>query len=615
MALKRLLVIVALVGCSEAADEKPPPRSPPPPSPPPVVHVEPPPPPPPPCERVEDVRFFVSPSTPIAGQPLRIVAVSDTPHEASLVVESVASARRGGPPWSWIGEIAAPEETSYTAKLVAHGCELASRTVSIAQASSPPASPKHGGWTTENEWSHDLENLYSAWIERLFDAPENERPTWDELHDVLRDRERNFLFDYLGAGEDSVDPPVLRPDCADLPYVLRAYFASKLHLPFGVARCSLGALGRPPRCTPTIVTNEDPPPRAGKTFGGFVRATISTRVHSGFARVPLDDERSDYYPVPLTWESLRPGTVYADPYGHVFLLVKRLPQNAQRGGILFVVDGQPDGTVARKRFWRGNFLYADDKTLGGPGWKRFRPLSREGDRLVRWSDHAIEESPEYGDVSREQGSLSTEEFFDAMDDVLSPHPLDARRKELELVAALEEQIKTRVDSVDMGREWLAGAPPPARMPGLKDLFETTGTWEDFSTPSRDFRLLVAIDFVSSFPESFARRPARYAMPAGESVPEVEHELSSLLERELAARTIAYPRTDGSSFTLSLAEVLARKASLEVAYNPNDCPEVRWGAEQGSDEEATCRARAPADQQRHMDELRPWFHERRRPPRT
>ena len=36
---------------------------------------------------------------------------------------------------------------------------------------------------------------------------------------------------------------VLRPDCADLPYFLRAYFAFKMGLPFGFSKCSRGGGG------------------------------------------------------------------------------------------------------------------------------------------------------------------------------------------------------------------------------------------------------------------------------------------------------------------------------------------------------------------------------------
>ena len=36
---------------------------------------------------------------------------------------------------------------------------------------------------------------------------------------------------------------VLRPDCADLPYFLRAYFAFKMGLPFGFSKCTRGGGG------------------------------------------------------------------------------------------------------------------------------------------------------------------------------------------------------------------------------------------------------------------------------------------------------------------------------------------------------------------------------------
>ena len=56
------------------------------------------------------------------------------------------------------------------------------------------------------------------------------------------------------------------------------------------------------------------------------------------------------------------------------------------------------------------------------------------------------------------------------------------------------------------------------MPAGPSIFETTGAWEDFATPSRDLRLLIAIDVVRGFPDRVARRPNRYAMPAGRASP-------------------------------------------------------------------------------------------------
>jgi hypothetical protein len=52
----------------------------------------------------------------------------------------------------------------------------------------------------------------------------------------------------------------------------------------------------------------------------------------------------------------------------------------------------------------------------------------------------------------------------------------------------------------------------------------------------------------------------------------------------------------------------------MAYNPNDCPEARWGAAKGTPEMAPCKRGASSDQRRKMDRVKDWFHERKRPSR-
>jgi hypothetical protein len=52
----------------------------------------------------------------------------------------------------------------------------------------------------------------------------------------------------------------------------------------------------------------------------------------------------------------------------------------------------------------------------------------------------------------------------------------------------------------------------------------------------------------------------------------------------------------------------------MAYNVNDCVEMRWGAADKSDEASTCKRRASQGQRAKMTQYRAWFHERRRPPR-
>jgi hypothetical protein len=121
-----------------------------------------------------------------------------------------------------------------------------------------------------------------------------------------------------------------------------------------------------------------------------------------------------------------------------------------------------------------------------------------------------------------------------------------------------------------------------------------------------------MDVVRGFPDRVARRPDRYAMPENKSVAEVKTELESVLSSELSVRKFSYTRSDGSAWSLALKDVIDRAADLEMAYNLNDCVELRWGAPEESEEASTCKRHASSAQRAKMMEYRTWFHERRRP---
>ena len=385
-------------------------------------------------------------------------------------------------------------------------------------------------------------------------------------------------------------------------------------------------LSKEPRPAPRLGRSQPIAQRASAAggagrLGSRLRSVTMCARTSPTASIPgpgeraATDDNTDYYPVPLNEETLRPGTVYADPYGHILVLARRVSQTDGAAGVFLAVDGQPDGTVARKRFWRGNFLFAQDPALGSPGFKRFRPIVRDKNGgLRRLTNAEIAKNPQYGDFSLDQSQIGIEGFYDRMDDVMSPAPLDPLRAMKEAITSLEEQVKARVTSVENGRKFQTSGRGDAEMPDGPSIFETTGAWEDFATPSRDLRLLIAIDVVRGFPDRVARRPERYAMPKEKSVADVKAELESVLASELSARKFSYPRSDGSAWTLALKDVIDRAAALEMAYNLNDCVELRWGAPDKSEEAATCRRHAPAGQRAKMTDYRAWFHERRRPPR-
>ena len=576
------------------------------------------------CKDAAGITVLPSPIAPWKGVPLRVLFVSEKPLAGELaliapggVVAARSHRRNGGPPYFWYAEVNAPAAGTWQVKFARErappGCGTVTRDIAVRAVKPPPPHATPGSvWPLHNSWNRATENLYSAWIEKLFDAPLDQQPSWPALDKVLRDRSRNFLFDYLGLREDQARL-IIRPDCADFPYFLRAYFSFKLGLPFGYSSCTRGFGGHPPKCTgwSNVLRAGGEQPGLVATFGRYLH-TLADGVQSGNGRTLASDNNTDLYPVPLTQDTLRPGTVYADPYGHFLTLVRRVPQVGEGAGIFLAADAEPDGTVTRKRYWRGNFLFVHDPKLGSPGFKRFRPIVREKNgTLRRLSNREIAKDPQYGDFSLEQSKLAMQDFYDRMDDVMSPAPLDPVRAMKEAITSLEEQVQARVTAVELGRKYQNGHGEVA-MPNGASIFETTGPWEDFSTPARDFRLLIAIDFVRGFPERVARRANRYVMPAGKSVADVKAELQQVLAAEVAKRTFSYTRSDGSAWKLSLKDVLARAGDLEMGYNPNDCVELRWGAAARSQEAATCKRHAPQAQRAKMVKYRGWFQSRHWP---
>ncbi|QJD31003.1 hypothetical protein [Methylococcus geothermalis] len=563
------------------------------------------------CEpTVPGASIRILPRVPLPGEPLKMLAVSADAPIRSLSVRApdgnelpLEAESRGGPPWSLAAEIDRAARGNY--RVEARGADGALACLDLSVGSGAAA----GG---AGRWDRATEAFFSAWIETLFDYPLDESVNLPSLKPVLTDPSRNFLYDYFGAGEDRHIPS--DPDCADLPYYLRAYFAWKVGLPMAYRSCSRGSASQPPRCGAAIIADVFARgPVAPGVFTGVIRKVMDT-VHSGSARTGLHDSATDFYPVPLKREYLWPGTVYADPYGHVLVIAKWVPQSANRNGMLLAVDAQPDNSISRKRFWEGTFLFADDVRGAGPGFKAFRPLVSASAPVRIPGNAALTASALTAPFSDEQGELSPEDFYADMGRLINPQGLDPLQAYEAMFEALMEQLETRVASVDNGEAYFRKhARAVIAMPSGSAVFETIGPWEDYSTPSRDMRLIIALNVMSQLPEQVVRHPELFVLH-GQSPSEVKARLERLDSERLRDAHIVYHRSDGSPWQLSLAEVFARRKALEVAYNPNDCAEVRWGAERGTEEYSTCTRHAPADQVARMEQYRPWFREARRPPR-
>jgi hypothetical protein len=486
-------------------------------------------------------------------------------------------------------------------------------------------------WSVVRNWSRAEEALYSGWIREMFHAPRGDELAFARLDEVTSNPDRNLLYDHFGWAEDSSRTKglKLKPDCADTPYFMRAYFAWKRGLPFVYRHCSSGDQTSPPKCGKprSILEPPDLPTKMPEDWNELTQvARFFPRslgeVHTGNGRVSWSDDENDFYGLALTRKALRPGAVFADPYGHVLSLVEFVDPEGTLPGVLYAVDGQPDGSITRKRFWEGNFLWNPDPALGGSGFKAFRPLVvkyEDGGQIIEsMTDPQIAKSADYGDVSRAQAKLDANKFYDTMDRIITPSVRDPFVAQEEMVRALSEAAKVRVTSVNNAEAYFAEHPDAVvEMPEGAEIFDAAGPWEDFSTPSRDLRLLIAMDVVNHFDDKVARQPEAFGTTSGPTMDDLRGRLAQERKRLLASDELAfsYKRTDGSTKKLTLADLVTRATAFEAVYNPNDCVEFRWGAPPGSAELATCARHAPDDQRQRMETYRAWFRDRKRPPRA
>lgn len=563
------------------------------------------------CRQGETARIWTAPLMARPGERLEIVAIATDGALTELAVTDAAGRRvdlaatpGGGPPWSLRMTIPAALRGSY--RIEARRDARVAACTEILVGGAP-------GTRGSGEWDPAVQALFAVWVERLFDAPPEQALSFPSLEPLLRDPSRNFLHDYLAAGEDARLPA--EPDCADLPYFLRAYFAWKLGLPVAWRACNRGSATAAPRCDPAQIDRTFVGTAASAAAFRTVSRRIIDRVTSGGGRTALGDEATDFYPVPLERTALWPGTVYADPFGHTLMIVKWVPQTGERGGLLLAVDAQPDNSVARKRFWEGNFLFAQTPSAG-PGFKAYRAPLSAGAKGA-WRQPANREldgrtgGPPY---SAEQAGLAPGEFYARLERLINPRGLDPVAAYGATLDALMEQLETRVRSVANGEEYLRAHPGTVvAMPKGPAIFETTGLWEDYATPSRDMRVLIALRVLADLPARIRQHPELFVL-RGESAASAAERVERLHAQRIRERFITYTRSDGTPWQLSLAEIYARRAGLEVAYNPNDCVERRWGAAPGTPDIATCRRQAPAGQRTRMEEYRPWFRDARRPPR-
>jgi hypothetical protein len=397
-----------------------------------------------------------------------------------------------------------------------------------------------------------------------------------------------------------------RSDCADLPYVLRFYYAWHRGLPFSYI-ADVSPRGRASDIRYSPRGNEIEARRDILTGADAldILDTLRDAVSSASYRIHPELEEpyeSDFYSPALAPKSIRPGTVIYDPNGHLAIIWK-----VESDGRLRYIDAHPDNSLTRG-FYDQRFVRASPGM--GAGFKNWRPVRLEG--AMRRDDGALlgghvrhARNDEIADFSLAQffgtGArprldsdwkdgrfiLNGEAmgYYDYVRAKMAGGSLrfDPVREVADMVNSNCADLSYRADAVNLALEaGLQNQNEPDRLP--VNIYGSEGDWEDYSTPSRDARLKTAFKELRDAAERFMTLYQAHDSRLVYQGTDLAQDMLSAYDRAASACTVGYTRSDGSPVSFGYEE--AGRRLFRMSFDPYQCVERRWGAQ--GDELSTCR---------------------------
>ncbi len=409
-------------------------------------------------------------------------------------------------------------------------------------------------WIAKQQWNDSYEAEFAEWVEHLF------AKKGSTLAACLKNPAANTLY------SDEDKNRSLYSDCADLPYVLRAYFSYKKKLPFSFTYSISG--GR--------YTNGNTPGtrRSFLNYSSFSKLAkaLTNNVHSGFFRFFWTMEKTDTYLAKINRDSVVPGVVYYDPNGHVLVVSK-----VDADGTVWFVDGHPDNSLTSKRF--GEYLSRGSCKQGG-GFRRWRHQEASSNGQFSLTSN---QASKFFDSAQSQ--CQAKYHVDGFD--LNYHQwvkrmlssgsakIDPLKELSQQLAALHNELLARVESIKTAvSKGIPQKPHPASLP--YNIYGATGEWESYSTPGRDARLKAqireAFNFINLSVAKVAQGNHPYQFNGTASM--LVREYQAIWNNSAAQLRITYRNSANAEVSLTLATIMDRL--FKLSFDPYHCPELRWG---------------------------------------
>ena len=401
------------------------------------------------------------------------------------------------------------------------------------------------------------------------------------------------------------DPPniTFKSDCANLPYVLRAYFAWKRGLPFSYER-SVAPVGgaTDTRYSPNgnrVTGRTDV--ITGSTSGYTLMNALLAATSSASYRFHPDMDGPippDFYSVALQAKSIRPGTNIYDPNGHVAVVTR-----VEGDGRVHFIDAHPDNSITHEYY---DLRFVRSRPGQGAGFKNWRPLRlvdyRNGPNGALLGGHVVlATNAEIADFSDEQyfgngprpsdddwadGTFTLNgervDYYDYVRAKVGNGKLefDPVKEVGEMVGSNCNDLHYRAQAVDLAiAAGIQSRPEPDRLP--RNIYGTNGDWETYSSPSRDARLKTAFkelrDKAERFVEMYEKGDTKHLLYSGH---DIVGDMLAAYDAESGKCSVGYTRSNGAPVMLSYED--ARKRLFQISFDPYQCIELRWGASDPSE---------------------------------
>ncbi len=469
-----------------------------------------------------------------------------------------------------------------------------------------------GDWKIKKvEWTPADEKAYSEFVSLIGKAVEKRE--CNSFQSCLKHPNNPYR------GTDSDNLKVFA-DCAKLSYDLRGYFAWKNGLPFSVAdemelRKVEGNGGdlRYSKFGNDVVSRLDFLPRQKNGAWKFVNAvqalneTIPNAVFSANFRFHYENSDddilfTDFYPVDISREGIRPGTNIYDPNGHVAIVYK-----VTEDGKIYFIDAHPDNSLTSGLF---GTKFVRSNPGQGAGFKNFRPLKLAGARFeaslgsyvggkikpAKNADLSDYDIVQFFGTDRKprtdwgkgpfQSDGVTYGYYDYLRVKLSIGnlKLDPVNEIQSLTLDLCQTIQDRIEAIAAAlHSGVQAKPHPARLPD--NIYGTSGEWEEYSTPSRDARLKTTFVELKQLSSDLFDMYQKHDPRLVYSGSDIKQDMLASYQKVSGSCKITYKKSNGENVALTVDQV--RERLFDLSFDPYHCAELRWGAKTQT-ELASCK---------------------------